>query len=85
MLRGNYYKVKFVLRNCSVVGVLIAQPLLRQKKMTGTSNTAAKFKAAWKSPYVKILPSKDIDYEENSVNSSELVLIPHWCHHLQSM
>uniref|UniRef100_A0A0E0REP1 3'(2'),5'-bisphosphate nucleotidase n=1 Tax=Oryza rufipogon TaxID=4529 RepID=A0A0E0REP1_ORYRU len=32
------------------VGVLIAQPLLRQKKITGASKTAAKLSAAWKSP-----------------------------------
>lgn len=33
------------------MGVLIAHPLLRQKKMTGTSITAAKLRAAWKSPW----------------------------------
>lgn len=40
-----------LLLNCSVVGVLMAQPLLRQKKITGASITAAKLSAAWKSPW----------------------------------
>ena len=39
-----------LLLNCSEVGVLIANPLLRQMNNTGTSNTAAKFIAPWKSP-----------------------------------
>lgn len=40
-----------ILRNWSDEGVLIAHPLFRQIKMTGASITAAKFRAAWKSPY----------------------------------
>lgn len=35
---------------CSVAGVLIAQPLLRQMKMTGAPSVLAKLTAAWKSP-----------------------------------
>lgn len=39
-----------ILRNWSEIGVLIAHPLFRQINITGASMTAAKFKAAWKSP-----------------------------------
>nr|GMC60844.1 Uncharacterised protein [Ipomoea batatas]GMC63230.1 Uncharacterised protein [Ipomoea batatas]GMC64587.1 Uncharacterised protein [Ipomoea batatas]GMC66679.1 Uncharacterised protein [Ipomoea batatas]GMC68048.1 Uncharacterised protein [Ipomoea batatas] len=39
--------------NWSLTGVLIAQPLFRQKKITGASITPAKFNAAWKSPVLE--------------------------------
>ncbi len=37
-------------RYCSVAGVEMAQPLLRQMKSTGAPSVAAKLAAAWKSP-----------------------------------
>lgn len=49
----------FLLRNWSEVGVLIAHPLFRQMNRTGTSNTAAKFKPAWKSPWKNEGRNKD--------------------------
>ena len=48
---GRREVIKIVLRNCSDIWVLMAQPLLRQMKTTGASVTAEKFKAAWKSPW----------------------------------
>lgn len=58
-----------ILRNCSSVGVLIAHPLLRQKKMTGDSMTAAKFSAAWKSP------CRNISQSEKSIMVVEVLLM----------
>lgn len=37
-------------RYWSLAGVEMAQPLLRQTKITGAPSVAAKLRAAWKSP-----------------------------------